>query len=457
MLVSVAPYLLLVWIAIAVGLFYWLPARLAVIWGVIGATLLLPNTHLETHFLPGGKLAFISLGMLAGIAIGDPKTLLRFRPRWVDLPMMLFVTVPAMSCLANGFSPYDAASALVDALCTWGLPYLFGRLYLTSPGAIWQMAEAIFIAGILYAPACVFEMIMSPKLHLMVYGYDAHGDWTQTLRWGGYRPSVFLEHGLMLGTFMCAAALIGIWLWWNRALHPRVWGVPSGLMVAGLVVIAVLCKSTGALILLGVGLGTLTAAKYFSRSWLVYVLAILPLFYIAARTVGIWNGRQAVQLARDYLNPQAASSLQVRLDNENLLVNHAMMQPLLGYSRNGDYLVFDADGNQLSIPDGLWVNVLSMSGIAGLTLLFVAMLLPPVATLRRFGPPTWAHPAMAAPAVLAVFLITYTFDCLMNAMINPIYLVALGGLSAMAMSPTITCRRPSASQRIADPLAVALR
>jgi hypothetical protein len=85
------------------------------------------------------------------------------------------------------------------------------------------------------------------------------------------------------------------------------------------------------------------------------------------------------------------------------------------------------------------------------------MLLPPVAALRRFGPPTWAHPAMAAPAVLAVFLITYTFDCLMNAMINPIYLVALGGLSAMAMSPTITCRRPSASQRIADPLAVALR
>jgi hypothetical protein len=456
MLVSVAPYLLIAWIAVAIGLFYALPARVALIWGVIGATLLLPNTNVETHFLPGGKLAFTTMGLLAGIALGDPKTLFAFRPRWIDAAMGFFVLVPAISCLANGFTVYDAASATVDALCTWGLPYLFGRLYLNSPGAIWQMAHAIFIAGLIYAPGCVFEMIMSPKLHLLLYGTNAHGDWTQTQRWGGYRPTMFLEHGLMLGTFMCCAALIGVWMWWNRALKPFIFGVPSGLMVLGLVAVAILCKSTGALILFGLGLGTLAATKYLGKSALIYLLAILPLVYIGARSMGAWNGLQAVQAARDYLNVHAADSLQVRLDNENLLVDHAMLRPMFGYSRNGDYLVSDPDGNQVSIPDGLWVNVLSMTGIAGLWLLFIALLLPTAAAVRRFPAGTWTHPAMAAPAVLAVFLITYAIDCLMNAMINPIYLVALGGLSSLAVSPVIRSRRSRESEGVMDVAAMAL-
>jgi hypothetical protein len=40
----------------------------------------------------------------------------------------------------------------------------------------------------------------------------------QTMRFGGWRPTVFMEHGLMVGMWMSMAAMIGLWLWWTGTL-----------------------------------------------------------------------------------------------------------------------------------------------------------------------------------------------------------------------------------------------
>ena len=104
------------------------------------------------------------------------------------------------------------------------------------------------------APGCIFEMIFSPTLHERVYGYPAFADFLQSVRMGGYRPVMFMQHGLMVGTFMCAAAMMGIWLWWNGALKP-VFKFPKATPVIFVTLVAIACKSAGAILLMFVGLG----------------------------------------------------------------------------------------------------------------------------------------------------------------------------------------------------------
>ena len=124
-----------------------------------------------------------------------------------------------------------------------------------------------------------------------------------------------------------------------------------------------------------------------------------------------------------------------------------MQKPWFGHGRGDDYLIHDNVGSLVSVPDGMWIIAFGTGGIAGLIALFAAMILPTVLIARRFPPHTWNHPTIAGAAALAVFMLTYAIDCLMNAMVNPVYLVALGGLAAVAVAkdPTVSRRRPPLS------------
>ena len=57
------------------------------------------------------------------------------------------------------------------------------------------------LGGLIYVPLCLFEVRMSPQLHNMVYGFAQHS-FGQTVRGGGWRPMVFMQHGLAVGLFM---------------------------------------------------------------------------------------------------------------------------------------------------------------------------------------------------------------------------------------------------------------
>ena len=59
---------------------------------------------------------------------------------------------------------------------------------------------ATAMLGLLYTPLCMFEILMGPNLHYRLYGFYQH-DIVQTLRDGGFRPMVFMSHGLVLGRF----------------------------------------------------------------------------------------------------------------------------------------------------------------------------------------------------------------------------------------------------------------
>ena len=430
---SMVPAILIGWIPAAILLFYWMPPRRALIFGVLAATMFLPMGTIDLPFIVGQKGEFTALGLLAGALIMEPWPLLAVRPRWIDLPMLCVCLVPAASAVTNGQDAYAAAAAVASAFCRWGILYWLGRAYLTDLRSLWQLANAYFIAGLIYAPGCIFEVLLSPKLHKVVYGYNPFEDWQQAIRWGGYRPTMFMQHGLMVGTFMCGAAMVGVWLWWNKALRPTYYGVPSWVFVVFLVLVGIACKSTGAVILMAAGLSVLIFARQAHTRLAMYLLAAVPLLYVVARTIGEWSGSSAVEFAYEHFNADSGGSLQMRFENENRMIARAMQRPLFGWGNSDEFLKND-EGTNPSVPDGLWVIALGTTGTAGLAALFAAILIPAVALAWRFRNGPWDHPKMAAPAALAVLLIIYAADCLMNAMIDPVYAVALGGVAAVAVA-----------------------
>ena len=82
---------LLGWIPVVLIIFALLPSRCAATTAVIGAWLLLPPFGLAISGLPDySKTTAATLGVLLGTLIFDPDRLLTFRPRWFDLPMLLW-------------------------------------------------------------------------------------------------------------------------------------------------------------------------------------------------------------------------------------------------------------------------------------------------------------------------------------------------------------------------------
>src|SRR6185436_10008382 len=138
-------------------------------------------------------------------------------------------------------------------------PYLMGRLYFATPDGLRSLAVGLFAAGVIYAPLCLWEIRMSPQLHAWFYGVHQH-EWVQTLRGGGYRPMVFMHHGLMLGLWMTAASIVGIVLWRAEVVR-KVLGVPLPIAVPMLLVTTVFCKSFGSLALLCLGVAVLWSVR----------------------------------------------------------------------------------------------------------------------------------------------------------------------------------------------------
>jgi len=208
------------WFPVVVAVFLRFPARKAVLLSFLAAWLLLPIARIDVGGMPDiTKMSVTCLGVLLGTALTDVKRLVTFRPSLADIPMALFCFSPVASSLSNGLGLYDGLSESLVEIFRWGLPYFIGRIYITDLKAVRQLALAVFLGGLVYIPLCLFEIRFSPQLHRMVYGYHQHS-FAQTVRYGGFRPMVFMEHGLMVGMWMTAASAVGVWLLISGVLAP---------------------------------------------------------------------------------------------------------------------------------------------------------------------------------------------------------------------------------------------
>lgn len=420
------------WIPFAMALFLVMKPRHAVMTGYIVAMLFLPNYHYEIpKLMDYTKFTGGSMGLLLGAMLFDWRTVTNFRPHWVDLPVVVWCVVPFFSSMANDtgindyYGFYDGMSSLLYQTFIWGIPYFLGRVYITDHQALKEMTIALIIAALIYAPLCWFEIRMSPQLHNWTYGFTQHR-FGQTRRGSGWRPMVFQQHGIALGMLMAMCAMCAGWLW-RAGTIKKIGSLPIAGVAIFLLLTALFIKSSFAIVLLGSGIIAFYSIKILRHPLPLLLLIFMIPVYQFVRANGSFTGETLVSMAESTFSSDRAASLQYRLDNEDIIINHvAKAKPWLGWGTWGDYRV-DED----NIPDGMWIITFGKYGIIGLISLTLTLLTAP--TIMILGiPRKYLRVPDAAPAlVLSTMLVLFAYDCLMNSFPNSIYGLACGGVACV--------------------------
>lgn len=434
------------WLGVVLMFYAYLPPRRAVIYSLIGGWLFLPMAEYDFVMLPPWSKATVTTYCLYfAILLFDRDRLQSLRLKLIDIPLLLYCCAPFFSSMSNDLGLWDGLTGIFNRFIVWGGPYFIGRMFFSRPEDFRELALGIFIGGLIYVPFCLYEMRMSPQLHRLVYGFSV-SSYISTIRLGGYRPTVFMQHGLMVGIWMCMALVMGAWLW-RSGVVKRVLGVPIGLAVAVQFVTLVLCRALN-----GYALAMLTLSALFVSKWTrnrvpLVVLALIPALYPFVRINDAISIDPALEMVASVvetqIDPARAKTFRGRLNKEGYYVAHAWERPICGWGGfDRAKPTEDEAGQQVRGIDALWIGVFGTNGLLGLGSLWMATLLPTFLILYRHGRSALTQAPLAPALVSAAVVPMYMIDNLMNAMFNPLLVALVGGLAGF-----VTTYRPNSRRR----------
>ncbi len=422
-------------------LFAFLPPRRAAIASFLAAWLFLPIASYEINGLPEySKLSATTFGILLAVVVFDFKRLFTFRPKWVDLPMVFWCFAPFISSIYNAtfdllpelnnqLGWYDGASESLDQILLWGVPYFIGRLYFTNWKELKDLAYGIIISGLVYAPFILFEMYSSPQLHKLVYGAHQHR-FDQTFRFGMWRPMVFMQHGLMLAFWMMTVALLCIWMWRSGTLTKiKVLGVSFHFRWVALffVTMVIFIVSANAWLWMLAGLFALFVSDLVRRPWPIIVMMVIVPIYLTLQSTSVWPAELTVDFATGLFGEERAQSLEYRYINEERLTEHARSSWLFGWAGH-DRQIPDPGWGARAVPDSEWVIVFGKFGAFGLASMLGILFLPVLIFIYKYPVWLWKQRNIAPMAAMSIILVLYMYDFLLNAMVNPMFMLTAGGL-----------------------------
>lgn len=442
---------LFAWVPIALYCFYRYPVRIAILFNFITGWAVLPTANFVQSDVPFPywimgvglpaeyfitKATIMGLTGLAGVLLFDRRSLHRFRFIWWDLPMLLWCAVPLFSGIANQMTAagilQEGLRGTLYQLLAWGVPYLLGRLYFSDGASLLLAAKAFVIAGLLYVPICLIELITGPQLYVHVYGYQPFR-WLGAERYFGFRPIGFLEDGNQLGIWMAAATLLAVALWRHSAVR-RLLGLPIAGVAITLFVVTLLCQSGGSILLMLFLLPFILLNRPGFRRGLVIALLLGVLCFAGLRLANVISLRSLVNRSESahaiaaFLAKIGRRSFGWRLEQDERHVEAALAEPFLGSGQWNWWR--EGDGR----PWGLWLLAYGMYGAVGLVALEATQLAPVVRTAwssqardYRAGPEL---PDIDLRLAFAAVLLMAAIDNLLNSsMILPLVLV-IGGMSA---------------------------
>ena len=433
---------------------FWLygrfPARRAALVAFLAAWMFLPNFTYSFPGMPEYDRTFAaSLAVLMATFFRDRERLAEFRWTWGDGLMLFWCLTPLFASVSNGLGLYDGVSAVKNYVTAWFAPWLIGRLYFRDAESIKELLWGVFFGALIYAPMCWVEMVMSPQLHHWVYGYHAH-DFLQTVRSIGYRPTVFMQHGLMVGMWMAGGSLAGLVLWrWDGSVK-KLCGVPLKYLVLFVVGTFVACQSMGALMLLIVAGAAIAVGRKFRMRAPLTVIALLPIIAVTLKITGGWTGHGIVDLASRFSEERAAS-FEFRVLNEEMLIEKARVRSVFGWGGWGRSRIYDVEGNDISVTDSFWIIIFGELGIVGLVAFAGIIAGPVLAFLRRYPPRTWRDVAVARAVPLAALLAMYFVDSIVNDMKSPLYTLIAGALISLVTGTQVLKSREPQVSPIAAP------
>lgn len=445
---SLAYLALLAWPVLCLVLFRTQKLERALIWSILGGYLFLPpltefNLPLvpamdkvsipnisvllillfamqqKVKLLPGSRTARL---LAAGLILSAIPTVL------TNGDPIIFEVLPDADPIVflvdylPGQSVRDVGSVLIGQMLTL-VPFLLARQFLATEDGLRELLLALMVGALVYSIPSLIEIRLSPQMNIWVYGFFQHS-FEQTIRAGGFRPIVFLPHGLWLAIYVCTGLLAAAAL--ARVTEPALrWKML--LLVLYLFGLLVLCKSAASMAygLVLTPLVLFAPARFQVR--LAALFAIIAVAYPMLRNLGLVP-LDAIIAQAEAVNPLRAQSLLYRFENEELLLERAAEKQLFGWGSWGRNLIRDPEtGEIFSVPDGRWIIVFGTFGWIGYICEFGLLALPLVLMgiyLRQ------DRTAVLSPFTGPVCLILgiTMVDMLLNATLTPLTWLTAGAV-----------------------------
>ena len=419
---------LLLWPLVAVALYLSRDSLSATFWTIVGGFLLLPvGAKIDFPMIPPiDKESLPPLLALLGLRFikGRRVPLLPERG-YQRVLVLLLLLVPVFTVFTNGepviserrfiqgLTWYDAASSTVHMYLSL-LPFMIGLALVRRTEDLITVARLFVIAGLAYSLLVLLEVRLSPQLHNWVYGYHPHS-FGQQMRFDGFRPMVFIGHGLTVSMFMAMTLGFAALLWKSRV---RALPVPPALPVIYLVFVLVLCKTVSAWAL---GSLMVVAIALLSVSNLHRLGLIIVCFVIAYPTLTLLDlvPKAGIVAQVGSIFPDRAASLAFRFFHENQLLARAFEKPWFGWGGWGRNRLED------SVTDGFWIIKVGVTGLVGFFSYFALLMTPLLRRAPASAAASGSRDALALTAfgfILAVFLV----DQLPNASMAAPYLFLFG-------------------------------
>lgn len=431
---------LIAWPAAAYALFRALPFERALVWSILGAYLLLPPlVEFDYPLIPPldkSSIPNIAAFVIVVFALGRGATILSGSLLTRAL-ILLFVASPIATTLLNR-DPFQVGPMLVPAMPVTDalaevikqsiilLPLFLARRHLAAPAAQREILLALVLGGLAYSLPMLLEIRLSPQLNVWIYGFFPQA-FDQQIRFGGFRPVVFLSHGLYVAFFVLTTAIAAFGLW--RAEK-------GPFLAAGgyLSVMLVLCKTVGVLVYAAIALPAALLAGRRAQLGLAAVLAVLVLAYPMLRGSNLIPVEAMLDHAAS-IQEERADSLAYRLRNEAEVLAHSQERPFFGWGGFGRNVVRDPEtGLSGTVLDGRWIIVISQLGWTGYIAEFGLLALPLFLLLRRSRriPPAELSPYVGPIALILAFNM---FDLLPNSPLTPLTWLLAGALLGYAERP----------------------
>ena len=431
--------MLVLWPVVAAMLFRRLPVGRAIISSLLIAYLFLPPPPAGFDFPllpPLTKETIPSLAMILACLIlyRDKVTLL---PETLSgrVLVVVFICSPLATVLTNSEPVFwgqmglpalklrEAFSTMIQQFMLIA-PFLMARNFLRNADDHRDILKALFIGGMVYSVLMLIEVRLSPQLNIWVYGFFQH-NFDQMIRFGGFRPIVFLYHGLWVSFFAMTAVISAVAL--ARGSITRV-AMGFWLAAAYLLVALVLSKSLGA-ILYGAALVPLVAVLS-SRMQLrvAALLAFIALAYPLMKGADLVPQEAMLAQAADF-DADRANSLRFRFQQETILLERAQEKPLFGWGLWGRNHIWDgATKTILTVTDGRWIVIIGVLGWVGFLAEFGLLALPIFLMWRKSGQgqlSPWVGP-------MALMLGINMIDLIPNATLTPLTWLMAGAILGYA-------------------------
>jgi hypothetical protein len=443
------------WPVLAIILYRKLPLGLATIWIILAGQLLLPvgeGIAIKIPMVPQfDKGSVPSICAFIGCLVAARRAPRFFYSIGVtEVLIIAYLGGPIITSELNGdalvfgrtvlpgVGIYDAISAAEGAFISL-LPFFLGRQFLRGSTDSLAILRTLVVTGLIYSLPMLFEIRFSPQLHYWLYG-SYSSDISQELRDGGFRPVVFMGHGLLAAFYIMTTVVAAAALWRTRV---RVFNLPPAIVNLYLGVVLVLDKSFGALVYALALVPMVRFGRPRLQLRIALVLVFIALFYPMMRYLDLVPTKLILDSVST-ISADRAASLNTRFEFESALLERASQRFLFGWGRYGRSRLYSAEnGGDMTLSDGHWVITLGQFGLFGFIAEFGLLLMGVVRAVAAFRLLESASEKVYLSAV-ALILAINVLDLLPNSGLIPWTWLLAGAL--LGRSEAILARKP----RLAD-------